>query len=71
MEKLLKLGRIAFGLGIATMGFQQLFYAEFRPVFLPPLPLWMPMPAFWAYLFSAVLMVSGLAIIFDKKARVV
>lgn len=69
MEKLLKLGHLSFGLGIAAMGFQQLFYAKFRPVFLPPLPSWMPLPIFWVYLFSAIFMVAGLSIIFDKRAR--
>jgi uncharacterized membrane protein YphA (DoxX/SURF4 family) len=69
MEKLIKTGRIFYGIMIACLGAQQLFYADFRPVIFPPWSAAIPGAAFFAYLASAVLILAGLAIIFEKKAR--
>jgi uncharacterized membrane protein len=71
MEGLNKTGRSFYGICIATLGIHQLFYADFRTVILPPWPSWRTSPGIWAYLAGAALIVAGLAIIFEKKARVV
>jgi uncharacterized membrane protein YphA (DoxX/SURF4 family) len=69
MEKLIKAGRIFYGVMITCLGAQQLFYADFRPVIFPPWSAAMPGLAFFAYLASAVLILAGLAIIFGKMAK--
>jgi uncharacterized membrane protein len=71
MEGLNKTGRSFYGICIATLGIHQLWYADFRTVILPPWPAWRTSPGIWAYLAGAALIVAGLAIIFEKKARVV
>jgi uncharacterized membrane protein len=69
MEKLIKAERIFYGVMIACLGAQQLFYADFRPVIFPPWPVAMPGFSFLAYLGSALLIVAGAAIVFEKKVR--
>ncbi|MCO5950111.1 hypothetical protein [Mucilaginibacter flavidus] len=69
METLAKTGRIFYGTMIACLGAQQIPYADFRPVIFPPWLATMPDLAALAYLSSALLILCGLAIIFEKKAR--
>jgi uncharacterized membrane protein YphA (DoxX/SURF4 family) len=71
MEKLIKTGRIFYGIAMAGVGFQQLFYADFHPMIFPPSHAWLPGLAFWAYLTGAALLAAGAAIVFEKKARTV
>jgi uncharacterized membrane protein YphA (DoxX/SURF4 family) len=54
---------------IVGLAIQQIFYVTFRPVILPPWPSSLPGYAIGVYLFSAYLIVTGIAIIIDKKAR--
>ena len=69
--KLIKAGRSFYGICIATVGINQLFYADFRTVILPPWPSWRASPGVLAYLGGAALIAAGIAIIFNKKGRVV
>jgi hypothetical protein len=69
MEKLIRASRIAYGLMMAGLAIQQIFYVTFRPVILPPWPSSLPGYAIGVYLFSAYLIVTSVAIIIDKKAR--
>ena len=71
MEKLIRLSRISYGIMLAGLAIQQIFYITFRPVILPPWPSSLPGYAIGVYLFSAYLIVTGIAIIIDKKARTV
>ncbi|WP_426670415.1 hypothetical protein ACPPVU_04045 [Mucilaginibacter sp. McL0603] len=71
MEKLIKLGRIFYGLAIAGIGFQQIFYADFHPMTFPPQHAWLPGLAIWAYVTGAALIIVGGAIVFEKNARTV
>lgn len=69
MESLIKASRKSYGICLMALGIQQLFYFDFRPVFLPTsLPL--PGLPLWAYALSAILIVAGLAIVFEKKGNV-
>jgi len=70
MEILIKASRISYGVMIVALGVQQVFYANFRPVILPPWPVSVPGQIICIYFFSAVLIVGGLAIAFDKKAKI-
>ncbi len=70
MEILIKISRISYGLMVAALGFQQLAYADFRPVVIPPL--WLaniPGYVIWVYLLSVILITAGIAIMIDKKTR--
>jgi len=71
MDKLIKAARISYGIMIVGMAVQQIFYATFRPVILPPWQLSFPGSALFVYLASAILIIGGAAIIFDKKAKIV
>ncbi len=70
-ESLIKAGRTFYGVCMAALGIQQLFYASFRSVFLPPWPAAFPGLAVCAYLASASLIVAGMFIVVEKKARAV
>src|SRR5438309_1323019 len=66
-NKLIKAGRLFYGITIVAIGILQLFYPRFRPVILPP---WsVPGLIIWVWLVSLLLIASGLAILFEKKAR--
>ncbi len=69
MENLIKSGRTFFGIALVALGIQQFFYADFRPVFLPSWPSWIPGLPLWAYLAGVALIAAGAAIITGKKAR--
>jgi uncharacterized membrane protein YphA (DoxX/SURF4 family) len=71
MEKLIKAGRFFYGTAIAGLGFQQFFYGDFRPVFLPAWRSHLPGLAIWAYIASAALIIAGIAIILGKNTRTV
>jgi uncharacterized membrane protein YphA (DoxX/SURF4 family) len=70
-ESLIKAGRSFYGVCMAALGIQQLFYASFRSVFLPPWPAGLAGLTLCAYLASAILIVAGIAIVVETKARAV
>ncbi len=57
-----------YGIGIAAIGIQQLFYADFRPFIAPPSD-WLPGLALWSYVGSAALIVAGAMLTIDASAR--
>jgi uncharacterized membrane protein YphA (DoxX/SURF4 family) len=69
MEKLIKAGRIFYGIAMAGIGFQQIFYADFHPMTFPPQHAWLPGLAIWAYATGAALIIAGGAIVFKKNAK--
>ena len=71
MQNLIKASRAFYGIGIAGIGIQQFIYSEFRPVLLPFWPALFPMPAIWAYVTGAALILAGIIITFGKNARTV
>lgn len=70
MHTILKISRIFFALGIIGLAGQQFMYADFRPVILPAF-VWLSGTALaiCAYIFSAGLIVTTLAIIAERQAR--
>jgi uncharacterized membrane protein len=69
MKNLLKPARISYGIMIAALAIQQIFYKDFRPVILPPWHLSIAGYAIYVYLISAVLIAAGVAIIFEVGSR--
>jgi uncharacterized membrane protein YphA (DoxX/SURF4 family) len=71
MEVLIKASRISYGIMVAGLATQQFFYAQFRTVIFPPWPSAGTSLAICTYIASLALVLAGLAIIFDKRARTV
>jgi uncharacterized membrane protein len=72
MNKIIQSGRIIFGIGMAALGCLQFFVKDFI-VARPPSPAWaadIPGKPAWAYISGVLLIISGLAIVFNKKGRV-
>src|SRR4029453_4358809 len=70
MEMLLKIGRAFYGLCIAVIGFNQLVYADFRTVIIPPWPSWRMEPGGAAYIPGVLIVGAGLGMAFSKHGRV-
>jgi uncharacterized membrane protein YphA (DoxX/SURF4 family) len=71
METLVKVSRISYCIMISALAAQQIFYKAFRPVILPPWHLSFPGLALLVYIVSAIFIAGGIAIIFNKNARIV
>ncbi len=69
METLVKAGRKAYGICLVALGIQGMFYADFDPVFLPDASSWLPFHVALAYLWSIMLIVTGLFIVMEKKSK--
>jgi uncharacterized membrane protein YphA (DoxX/SURF4 family) len=74
MTKLIKVGRLFFGLGIIAYGIQQIVIRDFRPQILPGFPAWAHTIVVLPILTGAVMVVIGLIIAglfgvkdFDRK----
>jgi uncharacterized membrane protein len=70
-RKLIRAGQACYGICLATNGILQLYYADFRPQILPPWPSRIPGLAICARLMGLALVVSGIAILIRKEARMV
>lgn len=69
MEVLVKIGRTFYALCIVIIGINQIVWADFRQVLLPSWPVLRTNVEIWAYLTGAMLIGTGIAIIFSKKAK--
>jgi uncharacterized membrane protein YphA (DoxX/SURF4 family) len=69
MGTLSKIGRIFFGVAIAGMGFQTIYYHDFPYMLIPPKHSGIPGLTILAYISGVLLMISGACIAFDKKAK--
>jgi len=69
MEKFKKAGRIAYCIGLAGMVFPQFFYKQFGNNFFPAWP-HLPWTAFFASLFTFIVLIACIAIVFEKHARI-
>jgi uncharacterized membrane protein len=72
MQNQNKLWRSFFAIGLAAIAVQQLTYADFRPVILPPaFPAWLTHRLIWTWIFSIAIIAACAVIIFEIKARTV
>jgi hypothetical protein len=69
MEILVKTGRKAYGICLVALGVQGMFYSDFDPVFLPDASSWLPFHTPLEYIWSLLLILAGLSIILEKKAK--
>jgi uncharacterized membrane protein len=69
MRNLSVIGRIFFGIFIAIMGFQTIYYSDFPYMLIPPLPKGIAGHAIIYYVSGALLILAGASIIFEIKIR--
>jgi len=64
-------GRIVLSIAAIFFAVQHFLHPEFAPgVPLPkPMPPWVPLAPFWGYLTGVILLISGAALLINKKAR--
>ncbi len=69
---LIRIAGICIGVALIVYGIEHFLHPEFAPgVPLNKLtPAWVPLPTAWAYLAGAILLLSGVAILFNKYARI-
>ena len=66
MKNCLMLGRVFFAVSMIASGLQQLIRQDFVRL-VPKLPSWIPAPSIWAVLSGVLLIVAGLAVLFERK----
>lgn len=71
MEKLSAAGRIFYGISIAGLGLQAIYYADFPYMLIPPNHEGIAGLAIISYFTGAVFMLSGITIIFTLKTRLI
>ena len=69
MEKLSTIGRIFYGVGMAGMGFQTIYYKDFPYMLIPLKHAGIPGLAILACIAGALLMLAGLCIFFGIKPK--
>jgi len=69
MGKLANVGRIFFGIAIAGIGFQTIYYNDFPYMLIPPKHSWIPGLVMFAYISGSLLFLAGACIVFEKKIR--
>ncbi len=69
MEKLSNVGRIFYGIAMAGIGFQAIYYSDFPYMMIPPMHSWIPGLAIVSYIFGALLILAGACIVFKIKTR--
>jgi hypothetical protein len=71
MGSLSKIGRILYGIAMAGIGFQIIYYHDFPYWLLTPKHSWIPGLVMIAYIFGILFVLTGACIVFEKKARTV
>ena len=69
MGNLFNIGRILYGLAMAGIGFQIIYYHDFPYWLLPPKHSWIPGLVIIAYIFGILFVLTGACIVFEKKTR--
>jgi uncharacterized membrane protein YphA (DoxX/SURF4 family) len=70
MEALAKAGRWAYAICLIGLAGQQLYYADFRPVFVPAWASPIPGHVLLAWLFSIILIASAATLLVDRGVRI-
>jgi hypothetical protein len=68
MKNLSNIGRIFYGIAIAAMGFQTIYYHDLPYMLIPPRHFWLNDHVLFVYISGALLFLAGACIVFEKKA---
>ncbi len=71
MRKLSDIGRIFYGMAIAGLGFQAIYYYDFPYMLVPPKHSWIPGLTTVAYIFGTFLVLGGACLVFKIRGRTV
>ncbi len=69
MGTLFNIGRIFYGIAMAGIGFQIIYYHDFPYWLLPPKHSWIPGLVMIASIFGILFVLTGACIVFEKKTR--
>jgi uncharacterized membrane protein YphA (DoxX/SURF4 family) len=69
MRNLSIIGRIFYGIAIAGMGLQTIYFDDFPYMLVPPNHLWINSHLIFTYIFGAMLILAGAFIVFERKTR--
>jgi uncharacterized membrane protein YphA (DoxX/SURF4 family) len=69
MRNLSKPGRIFYGIAIAGIGLQTIYYHDFPYILSLPEHFWIPARVMLAYVFGTMFLLAGASVIFEKKTR--
>jgi uncharacterized membrane protein len=69
MRNLSNIGRIFYGIAIAGLGFQTIYYYDFPYMVIPPKHSWIPGLATVAYIFGTFLFLAGACVVFRIRGR--
>lgn len=70
MDKLMRAGRALFALSMIGLGVEHFIYGEFVTGRAPPWPSTLPGEVIWAYVSGLVVVLAGVAILFEKNGRI-
>ena len=68
MGNLSNIGRIFYGIAIAAMGVQTIYYSDFPYMLIPPGHSWISGHVVFVYVSGVLLILAGACIVFEKKA---
>jgi uncharacterized membrane protein YphA (DoxX/SURF4 family) len=69
MRNLSKPGRIFYGVAIAGIGLQTIYYHDFPYILSLPEHFWIPARVMLAYVFGTMFILAGASVVFEKKTR--
>jgi uncharacterized membrane protein YphA (DoxX/SURF4 family) len=69
MRYLSKPGRIFYGIAIAGIGLQTIYYHDFPYILSLPEHFWIPARVMLAYVFGTMFILAGASVVFEKKTR--
>jgi uncharacterized membrane protein len=71
MGNLSNIGRIFYGIAIAVIGFQTMYYTDFPYMLIPPKHFWMNGQLKFTYISGTILILAGASIVFEKKTMLI
>jgi len=63
------MGRVFYGIAIASMGLLTIYYRRLPYMMIPPKHHWLSDHVIWVYISGSLLLLAGICIIFEKKLR--
>jgi uncharacterized membrane protein len=71
MAKIAEVGRVFYGVAIAVLGFQTIWFKDFAYMLIPPEHATLPGFIILTYVSGALLLLAGTAIVFNVKTRAI